>query len=84
VFFPVTIVDAKGKTRKQYPYTAMMTPYEKCTALAQPEQSLKPERTLQQLETLATALNDHEAATQLNAANHTLYQAIFEQNHRTA
>ena len=83
-FFPVTIIDAKGKTRKRYPYKAMMTPYEKFTSLSKPEQSLKPERTLPQLEALATVISDHEAAKQLKAAKHTLYQAIFAQQHRTA
>jgi transposase InsO family protein len=83
-FFPVPIIDAKGKIRKRYPYEAMMTPYEKFTALAQPEQYLKPERTLQQLETIATAISDNEAAKQLKAAKHSLYQTIFEQKHRTA
>ena len=83
-FFPVTLIDAKGKTRKRYPYKAMMIPYEKFTSLAQPEQYLKPERTLHQLEALATAISDNEAAKQLKAAKHTLYQAIFAQKHRTA
>ena len=83
-FFPVVILDAKGKTRKRYPYKAMMTPYEKFTSLPKPEQYLKPERTLPQLETIATAISDNKAAKQLQAAKHKLYQAIFEQNHRTA
>ncbi len=83
-FFPVVTIDAKGKTRKRYPYEAMMTPYDKFTSLSKPEQYLKPGRTLRQLEGRATAISDHEAAKHLNAAKHSLYQAIFEQNHRTA
>lgn len=83
-FFPVVIIDAKGKARKRYPYTAMMTPYEKFISLPKPAQYLKPGRTLQQLEGSATAISDNEAAKRLNAAKHTLYQAIFEQKHRPA
>ena len=83
-FFPMVIIDAKGKARKRYPYTAMMTPYEKFTSLAKPEQYLKSGRTLQQLENIATAISDNEAAKQLNAAKHALYQVIFDQTHRTA
>ena len=83
-FFPVVTIDAKGKTRKRYPYEAMMTPYDKFTSLSKPEQYLKPGRTLRQLEDRATAISDHEAANHLNAAKHSLYQAIFEQRHRTA
>jgi len=83
-FFPVVSLDAKGKARKRYPYEAMMTPYEKFTSLPKPEQYLKPGRTLQQLDDIATAISDHEAAQHLNAAKLTLYQHIFEQKHRTA
>jgi hypothetical protein len=83
-FFPVVIIDAKGKARKRYPYEAMMTPYDKFTSLPKPAQYLKPGRTLRQLEAIATAISDHEAAKHLNTAKHKLYQAIFEQNHRTA
>ena len=83
-FFPVVSLDAKGKARKRYPYEAMMTPYEKFTALPKPEQYLKPERTLQQLEAIATAISDNEAAKQLKVAKDSLYQTIFEQKHRTA
>ena len=32
-FFPVAIIDAKGKSRKRYPYKAMMTPYDKFISL---------------------------------------------------
>ncbi len=83
-FFPVVIIDAKGKSQKRYPYKALMTPYDKFISLPKPEQYLKPGRTLHQLEDIATAISDHEAAKHLNAANHTLYQAIFDQKHRTA
>ncbi|MDH5562028.1 MAG: integrase [Nitrospirota bacterium] len=83
-FFPVVISDTKGKSRKRYPYEAMMTPYDKFTSLPKFEQYLKPGRTLHQLENIAIALSANEAAKQLNAAKHTLYTIIFEQNHRTA
>ena len=62
----------------------MMTPYDKFKSLPKPEQSLKPGRTLQQLDDRATAISDNEAAKHLNAAKRTLYQTIFEQKHRTA
>jgi transposase InsO family protein len=83
-FFPVVSMDAKGKPRKRYPYEAMMTPYDKFTSLPKPEQYLKPGKTLQQLDDIATALSDNDAAKHLNAAKLTLYQTIFEQKHRTA
>jgi len=83
-FFPVVSLDATGKARKRYPYEAMRTPSDKFTSLPNPKQSLKPERTLQQLDDIATAISDHEAAKHLNAAKFTLYQIIFEQKPRTA
>lgn len=83
-FFPVVSMDTKGKHRKRYPYEAMMTPYDKFTSLPNPKQYLKPGRTLQQLDDMAAALSDNEAAKHLNAAKLKLYQRIFEQKHRTA
>jgi transposase InsO family protein len=83
-FFPVVSVDTKGKPRKRYPYEAMMTPYDKFTSLPNPKQYLKPGRTLQQLDDMAVAISDNEAAKHLNAAKLKLYQRIFEQKHRTA
>ena len=83
-FFPVVSMDTKGKPRKRYPYEAMMPPYDKFTSLPNPKQYLKPGRTLQQLDDMAVAISDHEAAKHLNAAKLTLYQRIFEQKHRTA
>ena len=83
-FFPVVSMDTKGKPRKRYPYEAMMTPYDKFTSLPNPKQYLKPGRTFQQLDDMAVAISDNEAAKHLNAAKLTLYQRIFEQKHRTA
>jgi len=83
-FFPVVSMDTKGKPRKRYPYEAMMTPYDKFTSLPNPKQYLKPGRTLQQLDDMAVAISDNEAAKHLNAAKLKLYQRIFEQKHRTA
>ena len=83
-FFPVVSLDATGKARKRYPYEAMMTPYDKFTSLPNPKQYLKPGRTLQQLDDIATAISDNDAAKHLNAAKFTLYQIIFEQKPRTA
>jgi hypothetical protein len=37
-----------------------------------------------QHEAIATAISNHEAAKHLKAAQHTLYDTIFEQNQRTA
>ncbi|MCP3868252.1 MAG: transposase family protein, partial [Gammaproteobacteria bacterium] len=83
-FFPVVITDAKGKQRKTYPYEALMTPYDKFKSLPNAEQYLKPGITLKQLDDMATAISDNDAAKQLNEAKLKLYKTIFEQKHRAA
>jgi len=64
----VTKIDAKGKQVKTYPYKAMMTPYEKFKSLENPEQHLKPDITLKQLDIRALSINDNEAAKRLKEA----------------
>jgi len=83
-FFPVVITDAKGKQRKTYPYQAMMTPYDKFKSLPNAEQYLKSGSLLKQLDDLAIAISDNDAAKQLNEAKLKLYKTIFEQKHRAA
>jgi transposase InsO family protein len=54
--FAEIITDANGRQRKRYPYTLMMTPYEKLKSLPGAAQCLKPGMTFQQLDVRATVL----------------------------
>ena len=83
-FFPVTRTNDKGKQVKTYPYSAMMTPYEKFKSLDQPNQHLKPDITMNQLDVIAFSINDNESAKQLKEAKQQLFKTITEQNHQTA
>lgn len=83
-FFPVVKIDAKGKQKKTYPYEAMMTPYEKLKSLSEAEQYLKPGITFGQLDDIALAISDNEAAQQLNEARKQLFNAIHEQDQQVA
>ncbi|MHB1781008.1 hypothetical protein [Acidithiobacillus sp.] len=83
-FFPVVVIDAKGKQRKTYPYAAMMTPYDKFKSLPEPERYLKPGLTLKHLDDIVSANSDNESAKQLNEAKQKLFKTIFEQEHRVA
>lgn len=83
-FFPVTKVDAKGKQRKTYPYEAMMTPFEKFLSLPRRSQYLKPGVTLKQLNAIAFAITDNEAAKRLKEAKHQLFKTIAEQENQAA
>lgn len=83
-FFPIVIIDAKGKQKKTYPYKAMMTPYEKLKSLPQAKQYLKPGITFKQLDDIALAISDNEAAQQLNEARKQLFKTIHEQDQQVA
>ena len=83
-FFPIVIIDAKGKQKKTYPYKAMMTPYEKLKSLPQAKQYLKPGITFKQLDDIALAISDNEAAQQLNEAQKQLFKTIHEQDQQVA
>ena len=75
-FFPVETEEANGRRRKRYPYDAMMTPYEKLKSLPDAARYLKPGVTFEQLDALAYAIDDNEAARRLNDARHRLFQTI--------
>src|SRR5207237_3517212 len=75
-FFPETITDAKGKTRKRYRFEHMMTHYEKLKSLPQPHGFLKLGVSFEQLDRLALSTSDNEAAQRLNEARTRLFQSI--------
>ena len=83
-FFPVTLTDPKGKQRKTYPYEQMMTPYEKLKSLPEAASYLKPAITFEDLDAIAYAISDNEAATQMNKAKQKLFKTIYEQGKRVA
>ena len=82
--FAETITDAKGRSRKRYPYNLMMTPYEKLKSLHLAEQFLKPGITFQQLDVQAYAMSDNEAAQRLNDARAILFKTIFNRSKKVA
>ncbi|HIG40341.1 MAG TPA: transposase [Gammaproteobacteria bacterium] len=77
-YFPTTVMDDKGKSRKQYLYQDMMTPYEKLLSLPRPSQYLKPGETIKKLNAFATEMTDNEAAEQMNSARDNLFQQLHE------
>jgi len=82
--FAETITDAKGRSRKRYPYKLMMTPYEKLNSLHNAEQFLKPQITFEQLDAQATAMSDNDAAQRLNDARAILFKTIFNRSKSAA
>jgi transposase InsO family protein len=82
--FSETIIDAKGRSRKRYPYKLMMTPYEKLKSLPLAEQFLKPGFSFQQLDAQATAMSDNDAAQRMNQARTLLFKTIFNRSKTAA
>ena len=82
-FFPEIRTDQKGKTRKVYRYTMMMTPYEKLKSLPQAEDHLKPEATFEILDATAHQLSDNQAADRLQKARRQLFTTIHDRTQRT-
>lgn len=77
-FFPLTVIDEKGRQRKRYLYQDMNTPYEKMKQLDNAEQYLKPNITFQHLDHLANAMTDNQAAHHLNQKRKELFDRIFK------
>ena len=82
--FAETITDAKGRSRKRYPYKLMMTPYEKLKSLPKPEQYLKLGVTFEDLDARAKALSDNDAAQRMNDARAMLFKTIFNRSKKAA
>ncbi|MCU7908462.1 MAG: hypothetical protein KZQ71_07215 [Candidatus Thiodiazotropha sp. (ex Lucinoma aequizonata)] len=78
--FPVPHIDRKGRVKKRYLYEEMNTPYEKLKSLHKADILLKPGITFEQLDAIALAISDNEAAKQMNEAKRKLFKTIFEQN----
>ncbi|MCU7905065.1 MAG: hypothetical protein KZQ76_04265 [Candidatus Thiodiazotropha sp. (ex Epidulcina cf. delphinae)] len=60
----------------------MKTPYDKLKSLPEADTFLKPGITFDQLDAIALAISDNEAAKQMNEAKHKLFKAIFEQDRK--
>ena len=77
-FFPEIILDEKGRQRRRYRYETMNTPYGKLKSLHSAEQYLKPGITFEQLDTIAHAMTDSQAAEQLNREREALFARISQ------
>ena len=75
-FFPSETVDAKGRRRKRYRDADIMTPYEKLKSLPEAAVYLTPGTTFQELDAVAFALSDNDAARALHEARARLFRSI--------
>ena len=75
-FFPVSVIDHKGKVRKTYPYKMVRTPYERLKSLPQAETYLRPGVTFEKLVTIANQMSDNQFAERMVKARSNLFQQI--------
>ncbi len=75
-FFPVSVIDHRGKVKKTYLYQNVMTPYEKLKSLPGAESYLRPGVTIKQLDDIANQMSDNEFAERMVKARSNLFQHI--------
>ena len=83
-FFPVSVIDLKGKVRKTYPYNMVRTPYEKLKSLPQTESYLRPGVTFEKLDAIANQMSDNQFAERMVKARSNLFQQISRFANRVA
>ena len=76
--FAVEVQGADGRRRRKYPQELVRTPYEKFRSLPGAEGFLKPGITFDQLDQIALAVNDLEAAQQVQQARKALFRIIAD------
>ena len=77
-YFPSIITSDKGKQKKKYHYSDMMTPYEKFRATPRASQFLKPGLSFKKLDALACEMTDNQAVEQLHSARDELFKQLHE------
>jgi len=71
-FFPVLVIDHKGKVKKKYPYEKIQTPYEKLKSLPGAQSYLRPGITLEKLDAVASQMSDNKFAERMVKARSNL------------
>ena len=75
-FFPVSVIDHRGRIKKTYPYEEVMTPYERLRNVPRAEGHLRPGVTLEKLGTIANQMSDNQFAERMVNARSKLFQQI--------
>ena len=75
-FFPVSVIDRKGKVKKTYPYEEVKTPYEKLKSLPEAEKYLRAGITFEGLDAIAGQMSDNEFAERMVRAKSNLFREI--------
>jgi transposase InsO family protein len=83
-FFPVSVIDHRGKVKKIYPYEEVMPPYEKLKSLPEAESYLRPMITFEALDAIANQMSDNQFAERMVNARSNLFQQILRFANRVA
>ena len=83
-FFPVSVIDHRGKVKKIYPYQEVMTPYEKLKSLPEAASYLRQGVTMERLDDIANQMSDNEFAERMVKARSNLLQNICRLAERVA
>ena len=75
-FFPVSVIDHRGRIKKTYPYQEVMTPYERLRNMPRAGSYLRPGVTLEKLGTIANQMSDNQFAERMVNARSKLFQEI--------
>jgi len=81
-FFPVTVIDHRGKMKKKYPHEEVMTPYERLKSLPEAATYLAPGVTLAKLDAIAGQMSDNEFAERMVQARSDLFRQISRYDER--
>ena len=73
-FFPVAVIDHKGKVKNTYPYEKIKTPYEQLKSLPQVETYLRPGISLKTLDAIANQMSDNQFAERMVKARYNLFK----------
>ena len=74
--FAVEVEESNGRRRRKYPQELVMTPYEKLRSLPGADGFLKPGITFEQLDAVAHAATDLEAAQEVQRARKALFRLV--------
>ena len=83
-FFPVSIIDHRGRVKKTYPYQEVMTPYERLRTVPGTEDYLRSGATLEILAAIANQMSDNQFAERMVNARSQLFEQIIRPAQRVA
>jgi transposase InsO family protein len=83
-FFPVSVIDPKGRIKKTYPYREVRPPYERLKSLPKAESYLRPGVTFEELEVISNQMSDNKFAERMVNARSNLFGQISRFANRVA